>query len=206
MPHWRYCSASTPAGLRFLLAWVIISFLLLQFFSRIPAWNLVRFDFLQRGMNCFCIAHSNLLSCESILLGGWSGFQVLFTHSFLQCSSSLSSSSKWIYRNMSRLKQLMPSSISFNCRDFFGTGMNFNLKQSRNTAAAGRDLPGVKPWKVLLVRWEKQTSEDVSPSTCCALRRIEVLRSGKNQDNSRTSHSASRPICASWCDVHPCSH
>ncbi len=44
-----YCSASTPTGPRFLSAWAIITFLLLQIFSRIPAWNLVRFDFTRRG-------------------------------------------------------------------------------------------------------------------------------------------------------------
>jgi hypothetical protein len=53
---------------------------------------------------------------------------------------------------MSQSKQSTPSLISFNHRDFLEIGINFNPKPSRNAAAAGRDLPGVKSRKVLLVK------------------------------------------------------
>jgi hypothetical protein len=38
---------------------------------------------------------------------------------------------------------------------FFGIGINIKPKLSRNSAAKGRDLPGVKSWKAVLVKWEK---------------------------------------------------
>ena len=85
---------------------------------------------------------------------------------------------------MSRSKQSIPSLISFGHSDFFGTGINFKPKPSRNAAATGRDLPGVKSWKVLLVKWATYTSGGVSPSTWRAFRWMEVLRLGRNPYDS----------------------
>ena len=81
---------------------------------------------------------------------------MLFTHNF---------SANWIFKFMSWSKRSIPSSISLNQSDFFGTRKNFKPKPSQNAVARGRDLPGVKSWKVLLVKWVKYTSGDESPST-----------------------------------------
>jgi hypothetical protein len=49
--------------------------------------------------------------------------------------------------------------------DFFGTGMNFKPKPSMDVVAEGIDLLEVKSWNCLFVKWAKNTSLGVLPSS-----------------------------------------